>query len=77
MKELKENSKKESEHHKKYYDRKVRCAELKPGDLVRVRIKAIVGDHKITDQWESTPYSVIDQLKDQPSFQDKTHYSNI
>ena len=44
-----ENSKKESEHHKKYYDRRVRCTELKPGDLVRVRIKAIVGDHKIAD----------------------------
>ena len=44
-----ENSKKESEHHKKYYDRKVKCTELKPGDLVRVRIKAIVGDHKIAD----------------------------
>ena len=51
-----ENSKKESEHHKKYYDQRVRCAELKPGDLVRVRIKAVVGDHKIADQWESTPY---------------------
>ena len=51
-----ENSKKESECHKKYYDWRVRCAELKPADLVRVRIKAVVGDHKITDQWESIPY---------------------
>ena len=66
-----ENSKKESEHHKMYYDRRVRCAELKPDDLVRVRIKAVVGDHKIADQWESTPYQVIDQLKDQPVFKVK------
>ena len=49
----------------------MRCAELKPGDLVRVRIKAIVGDHKIADRWESTPYQVIDQLKDQPVFKIK------
>ena len=26
---------------------KIKPAELKPGDLVRVRIKAVVGDHKI------------------------------
>ena len=30
--------------------------KLRPDDLVRVRIKALTGDHKIADQWESTPY---------------------
>ena len=50
-----ENSKKESEHHKKYYDQRAKCMELRP-DLVRVRIKALTGDHKIADRWESTPY---------------------
>ena len=44
-----ENSKKESECHKKYYDQRVKCMELKPDDLVRVRIKALRGDHKIAD----------------------------
>ena len=63
-----ENSKKESEHHKKYYDQRVKCVELRPDDLVRVRIKALTGDHKIADQWESTPYQVIDQLDGQPVF---------
>ena len=42
--------------------------ELKPDDLVRVRIKALAGDHKIVDRWENTPYRVIDQLDDQPVF---------
>ena len=45
--------------------------ELKPDDLVKVRIKALTGDHKIADQWESTPYQVIDQLGDQPVFKVK------
>ena len=44
-----ENSEKESEHHKKYYDQRVKCMELRPDDLVRVRIKALTGDHKIDD----------------------------
>ena len=31
----------------------MKCTELRPDDLVRVRIKALEGDHKIADQWES------------------------
>ena len=30
--------------------------KLRPDDLVRVRAKALTGDHKIADQWESIPY---------------------
>ena len=67
-KRAEENSRKESEHHKKYYDQRVKCMELRPDDLVRVRIKALTGDHKIADQWENTLYWVIDQLDDQPVF---------
>ena len=44
-----ENNKKESEHHKRYYDQKMRCMKLKPDDLVMVRVKALTGDHKIAD----------------------------
>ena len=44
-----ENNRKESECHKKYYDRKMRCMKLKPDDLVMVQIKALTGDHKIAD----------------------------
>ena len=63
-----ENNKKESEHYKKYYDQRAKCMELRPDDLVRVRIKALTGDHKIADQWESTPNQVINQLDGQPVF---------
>ena len=44
-----ENNQKESEHHKKYYDRKMRCMSLKPDDLVLVHAKAPSGNHKIAD----------------------------
>ena len=44
-----ENNKKESEHHKRYYDQKIRCMKLKPDDLVMVQVKALSGDHKIAD----------------------------
>ena len=44
-----ENNQKESEHHKKYYDKRMRCMSLKPDDLVLVHAKAPSGNHKITD----------------------------
>ena len=40
---------KDSECHKKYYDRKMKCMNLRPKDLVLVHIKAPAGDHKIAD----------------------------
>ena len=51
-----ENNQKESEHHKKYYDKRMRCMSLRPGDLVLVHVKAPPGDHKIADQWQKTPH---------------------
>ena len=36
-----ENSQRESEHHKKYYDKRMRCITLKPDDLVLVHAKAL------------------------------------
>ena len=65
---VQENNKKESEHHKRYYDQKMRCMRLEPNDVVMVRVKALTGDHKIADQWEDIPHLVIDQLGDQPVF---------
>ena len=44
-----ENNQEGSEHHKKYYDRKMRCINLRPNDLVLVHVKAPTGDQKITD----------------------------
>ena len=63
-----ENNKKESEHHKRYYDQKMICMKLEPDDLVMVRVKALTGDHKIADWWEDIPHWVIDHLGDQPVF---------
>ena len=46
------NSQKESEHHKKYYDKRMRCMSLKPDDLSLVHAKVPSGNHKTVDQWE-------------------------
>ena len=64
-----ENNQKKSEHHKKYYEKRVRCMSLKPDGLVLVHVKALSGDHKIADQWEETPQQVVSQLADQPFFE--------
>ena len=44
-----ENNQKESECHKKYYEKRMRCMSLKPDDLVLVHAKAPSWDHKIPD----------------------------
>ena len=44
-----ENNQNESEFHKKYYDKWMRCMNLKPDDLVLVHAKVPSGDHKIAD----------------------------
>ena len=44
-----ENNQKESECHKKYYDKRMRCMNLKPDDLVLVHVKAPSWDQKIAD----------------------------
>ena len=63
-----ENNSKESEHQKKYYDKKMRCMSLKLDDLVLVHVKAPPGYHKIIDWWEDKQYRVLSQLDDQPVF---------
>ena len=64
-----ENSQRESECHKKYYDKRMRCITLKPDDLVLVHAKAPSDDHKIADQWENIPHQILSQLVKQPFFQ--------
>ena len=44
-----ENNQKESEHHMKNYDKRMRCMSLRPDDLVLVHVKVPSGDHKIAD----------------------------
>ena len=64
-----ENNQNESECHKKYYEKRMRCIGLKPDDLVLVHVKTPSWDHKIADQWEETPHQVLSQLADQLVFQ--------
>ena len=61
FKKATEVSLKESARQKRYYDKKIRCSKLKPGDLVLVRQKGFKGKHKIQDKWENTPYKVVEQ----------------
>ena len=55
---------KETTCYKKYYDKNYKCAVLKEGDLVLVRINVRGTDHKIADKWEQAPCEVIDTKPD-------------
>ena len=52
FKKAAEISLKESTRQKRYYDRKIKCSQLKTGDLVLVCQKGFKGKHKIQDKWE-------------------------
>ena len=43
-----------------------RCASLRNGDLVMVRIKKFGTNHKIADKWEQDPWEVLRQMDDSP-----------
>ena len=62
------NNQKESAHHKKYYDKRMKCMSLRPDDLLLMCLKAPTGDHKSADRWEVTSHHVLSQLADQPVF---------
>ncbi len=54
-------TKKESERHKQYYDRRSRGVVLQPKDLVLVKRTAFTGRHKIQDKWEEGEYVILAQ----------------
>ena len=60
---------KENNRQKGYYDRNVRCANLRKGDLVLLRVLRHGVDHKIADRWEAPIYKVVKQLGDKPAYQ--------
>ena len=62
FKVAKESNEKESERQKRYYDKRVRCQKLVPGDLVLVKQKGSSGNYKIDDKWETNPFRVEEQL---------------
>ena len=51
---------------KKYYDRRVRCSKLEPGDLVLVKRFGFKGKHKIQDRWEHHVYEVLESCHSSP-----------
>ena len=52
-----------------YYNRKIGALNLKPGDLVLVKVDAWKGKRKIKDRWEEETWEVIQQIAtDVPSY---------
>ena len=64
----KEHIEKEVSRRKLYYDRKVHCMDIIPGDIVLVRQKVFGTQHKIEDRWELPVYKVIEQCGDNPLY---------
>ena len=57
----KEINEKESARQKRFYDKRMRCQKLVPGDMVLVKQKGSSGTYKIDDKWETNPYQIIEQ----------------
>ena len=52
-----------------YYDRKIGAVNLKPGNLVLVKVDAWKGKRKIKDRWEEETWEVVHQIAaDIPSY---------
>ena len=52
LQEVQAQSTAEAGQQKWYYDRKIGMVNLKPGDLVLVKVDAWKGKRKIKDRWE-------------------------
>ena len=51
------------------YDRKIGAMNLKPGDLVLVKVDAWKGKRKIKDRWDEETWEVLQQIAaDVPSY---------
>ena len=65
----------EAHRQKRYYDRKIGTVNLKPGDLVLVKIDAWNGKRKIEDRWEEETWKVVQQIAaDIPSYEVMNHH---
>ena len=54
---------------KQYYDRKIGAMNLKPGDLVLVKVDAWKGKRKIKERWNEEAWEVVQQIMtDVPSY---------
>ena len=54
---------KEAERQKRFYDKRMRCQKLVPGDFVLVKKKGSSSTYKIDDKWEENPYKVVEQCR--------------
>ena len=55
---------------KQYYDRKIGTVNLKPGNLILVKVDAFKGKRKIKDRWEEETWEVVHQIAtDVPSYE--------
>ena len=52
----------EAQRQKWYYDRKIGAVNLKPGDLVLVKVDTWKGKRKIKDRWEEETWEVVLQI---------------
>ena len=60
-----------------YYDRKIGTVNLKPGDLVLVKVDAWKGKKKIKDMWEEETWEVVWQIvADVPSYKVTTQHGH-
>ena len=69
FKVAKEHIDKDQKRRKLYYDRKVHCMDIIPGELVLVRQKVFGPTHKIEDRWEIPVYEVLDKDAKSTKFQ--------
>ena len=69
LQEAKAQSIAEACQQKRYYDRKIGAVNLKPGDLVLVKVDAWKGKRKIKDRWEEEIWEMVHQIAaDVPSY---------
>ena len=53
-----------------YYKKKIGAVNLKPGNLVLVKVDAFKGKRKIQDRWEDGTWEVVHQIaRDIPSYE--------
>ena len=63
----------EAHWQKQYYDRKIGTVNLKPGDLVLVKVDAWKGNRKIKDRWEEETWEMVHQIADGIPFYEVTN----
>ena len=63
-----EHIEKEVGRRKLYYDKRVHCMDIIPGDIVLVRQRVFGTQHTIKDRWELPVYKVLEQCGDSPLY---------